>query len=419
MDIDQLRPIAERLFSAIHRLSFDGVGITRESYGQGENLTAEFLREFAREEGLRVQNDRAGNLHFTLQEVDAGRPSVWCGSHLDSVPQGGNYDGLAGVIAGLLCLIAQRRSPETTGHYPLTVVALRGEESAWFGKPYLGSGALLGKLNAGDLQLTNFKSRRTLAEALSGVGADVDAILRQEMLVDLQDIRAYLELHIEQGPLLMEKDLPVAIVSAIRGNMRHSRISCLGVAGHSGAVPRELRQDTVFAFAELVMRIDAHWQRLLRQGADLVVTTGIVMTDTHEHAITRIPSKVSFSCDMRSQSLETLEQFYRLLREEAGAIGQARGVCFEFDQRVSASSAMMDRGIHQQLLASARSVQLQPFTMPSGAGHDAALFASAGVPTGMIFIRNQHGSHNPAEAMDLDDFMQGVRLLHHAIRYLE
>src|SRR5512133_647150 len=105
MDILELRPVAEMLFSKIRELSFDGVGVTRESYGKGESIAADFLRDFARKEGLEVSDDRAANLRFHLpgDEAGAAAQAIWCGSHLDSVPQGGNYDGLAGIIAGLLC----------------------------------------------------------------------------------------------------------------------------------------------------------------------------------------------------------------------------------------------------------------------------------------------------------------------------
>ena len=110
MDTLALRPVAEMLFSKIRELSFDGVGVTRESYGKGESAAADFLREFARQEGLEVGDDRAANLLFRLPGQAVGGQAIWCGSHLDSVPQGGNYDGLAGVVAGLMCLIAQKRS---------------------------------------------------------------------------------------------------------------------------------------------------------------------------------------------------------------------------------------------------------------------------------------------------------------------
>lgn len=418
MNIEALRSIANTLFEDIRQISFDGVGVTRDSYGKGESLTAEYLINFAIKAGLTVIADRAGNIHFSLpdQTINTHKSSIWCGSHLDSVPQGGNYDGLAGVIAGILCLIAQKNNTETdTPAYPLTVVGFRGEESAGFGKPYLGSSALFGKLSAQDLALVHHKTHITLADSLKNVGADIAAISTQSILIDPQLIRAYIELHIEQGPVLVDKNLPAAIVSGIRGNVRHSRINCLGIAGHSGTIPRALRQDTVFACSDLIMRMDAHWQAFLDQGADLVVTCGIMMTDPTEHAITRIPSKVSFSFDARSNSIKTLDDFHQLLEAECLNISRERTVKFEFDQPISAQPAVMDTHITEQLLAAMTDNGLQPLLMPSGAGHDAATFAGANIPAGMIFIRNPHGSHNPEEAMSLDDFMVGVKILNDTV----
>lgn len=140
MSLLALRPAAEKLFRDVRELSFDGIGVTRESYGRGESAAADYLRGFALSEGLSVEADRAANLVFRLPDLPADAPAVWMGSHLDSVPQGGNFDGLAGIVAGLLCLVEQRHNGRA-GKLPLEVIAFRGEESAWFGKAYMGSGA--------------------------------------------------------------------------------------------------------------------------------------------------------------------------------------------------------------------------------------------------------------------------------------
>jgi len=411
MDLLELRPVAEMLFSKIRELTFDGVGVSRESYGRGESAALAFLRDFAHDAGLDVHADRAGNAVFALPETAAATvPQIWCGSHLDSVPQGGNYDGLAGVIAGLLCLLAQQRSGRHSP-LPLQVVAFRGEESAWFGKAYIGSSALFGLLDADDLALVQRNTGETLADCMLGVGADLDAIRRQEPLFDRQGVRAFLELHIEQGPVMVARKLPLAVVSGIRGNVRHNAIQCFGEAGHSGAVPRWLRRDALFAVADLIMRLDEHWSVLLERGTDLVVTTGIASTNPAEHAVTRIPSQVRFSFEARSKSIDTLEAFYQLMRAECTAISRERQVRFEFDRRLLAPPATMDSALCQQL-SEACTQQGTPFeVIASGAGHDAALFANAGIPSGMLFIRNQNGSHNPDEAMEIDDFMLGVQAL--------
>lgn len=417
MDILEQRKVAEMLFSKIGELTSDGVGVTRESYGSGESAAADFLREFAIDQGLEVSCDRAANLLFRLPQSGIAGPSIWCGSHLDSVPQGGNYDGLAGVVAGLLCLLAQKQSG-TPSAVPLQVIGLRGEESAWFGKAYCGSSALFGLLDDDDLALKQRNSGETLATCMQRAGADIEAIRQQKPLFDPSQVRAYLELHIEQGPVMVARKLPLAVVSGIRGNIRHNVVTCLGEAGHSGAVPRWLRRDALFAVADLIMRLDEHWSVLLERGTDLVVTTGIMSTNPAEHAVTRIPSQVKFSFEVRSKSIDTLEAFYQLMRAECTAISRERQVRFEFDRRLLSNPAVMDRQLCD-LLAKTCAEQGTPYeVIPSGAGHDAALFENAGIASGMLFIRNQNGSHNPDEAMEIADFMHGVEVLQQAIQKL-
>ncbi|MFT3719691.1 hydantoinase/carbamoylase family amidase [Pseudorhodoferax sp.] len=410
MDLTSLRPLAEKLFADIRALSFDGVGVTRASYGAGETAAADYLRAFALSEGLRVADDRAANLVFGQPDADPAAPAAWTGSHIDSVPQGGNFDGLAGVVAGLLCLVARRREPHGA-RLPLEVVAFRGEESAWFGKAYMGSGALFGKIGESDLALKQRSTGQTMAECMREAGADVDAIRGRQWLFDPARVKAYLELHIEQGPVMVARQLPLAVVSGIRGNVRHNRIVCHGDAQHSGVVPRWLRHDAMFSVADLIMRLDEHWRVLLERGTDLVVTTGIVTTDPDEHSISRIPGSVRFSFEARSKSEDTLEAFYQLMRAECKAIERERGVRFEFDRRLLSEPATMDERLCGLLAQACRDVGAAFETIPSGAGHDASLFANAGIPSGMLFVRNQNGSHNPHEAMEMDDFMLGVQAL--------
>ncbi|MEJ2801758.1 hydantoinase/carbamoylase family amidase [Comamonadaceae bacterium PP-2] len=422
MQLLSYQPLAEQLFDEIRALSFDGVGVTRASYGEGESATAEYLRAFALAQGLRVQVDRAANVVFSLPGDDPEAPAIWIGSHIDSVPQGGNFDGLAGVIAGLLALVARRRQHPTSGGgsaLPLKVIAFRGEESAWFGKAYMGSSALLGKLAPADLQLKQRSTGQSLGECMAAVGADVQAISLQEKLVDTRAIKAYLELHIEQGPVMDARDLPLAVVSGIRGNVRHNRIVCLGDAQHSGVVPRWLRHDAMFAVSDLIMRLDTHWRELLERGTDLVVTAGIVQTDEAEHSISRIPGRVSFSLEARSKSSDTLEAFYQLVQAEMASISRERGVRFQNDRRLTSDPATMDPGLCDMLLQACRDNGIRHDTLPSGAGHDASLFANAGVPSAMLFVRNQNGSHNPHEAMDIDDFMLGVQVLSDAVQRVQ
>ncbi|MDH1902545.1 hydantoinase/carbamoylase family amidase [Comamonas aquatica] len=410
MELQSLQPLAQQLFADIRALTFDGVGVTRASYGAGENACARHLEAFARAEGLEVTTDRAGNFIYSDPADTRQGPVIWTGSHLDSVPQGGNYDGLAGIVAGLLVLIAAKRQGVTLPA-PLQVIGFRGEESAWFGKAYMGSGALWGKLTAADLALQRREDGVTLGDALAACGADLAAIARQDKLFHPADIRAYVELHIEQGPVMVAREIPVGVVSGIRGNVRHNKIECFGEAQHSGVVPRWLRKDAVFAVSDLIVRLDTHWRALLERGTDLVVTCGVVQTNPAEHSISRVPGYAHFSFEARSKSSDTLEAFYQLVQAEMASIERERGVKFQLDRRLLSEPAVTDPQLCDLMAKACRERGIAHERIPSGAGHDAALFANGGVPSAMVFVRNQHGSHNPHEAMELSDFMLGTQVM--------
>lgn len=400
------RLLATDLFSRLRRIGDDGVGITREAFAVGENAAFDLARGFAATHGLGTEVDAAGNLVVYAASDDRTRPAFYVGSHLDSVPQGGNFDGAAGVVAGLLLLADPPKDAP-----PIRVIALRGEESAYYGRANTGARALFGLITPADLDAKRLGTGGTLAEAMAGCGIDVGPIAAGRTLFDAGRARGYLELHIEQGPVLVAADEPVGIVPGIRGNVRHRRIACHGEPGHSGAVPRDLRRDAVFAFADLVTRLDRRWEDMLRVGDDVVFTCGIVGTDPAEHALSRIPADLYFSAEIRSQSPETLELAHRGLRDDCAVVARERGVVFTFDARIDTAPAVLDARMTADLTATAKALGLGDRLVPSGAGHDAAVFANAGIPSAMIFIRNENGSHNPREAMRLEDFMQGVALM--------
>jgi N-carbamoyl-L-amino-acid hydrolase len=409
------RALAEALFDALKQATGDGIGITREAYGPKESEALDIVEVRARELGLATKRDAGANLVVTLEGSEPELPFLACGSHLDSVPQGGNFDGAAGVIAGL-AVIAGFRAEGFVPRRTIKVYGLRGEESSRFGRAYMGSSALFGKLSAADLAVKDGRSGRSLAECMADVGVDMGRVSKGEPLLDPGAVFAWIELHIEQGPVLVARELPIGIVTGIRGNIRHRTVECVGEAGHSGAVPRWLRRDAVFATAELITHLDRHWRTLLERGRDVVVTSGVFGTDPQEHAIARIPGTVRFSFEVRSQSRETLEAFYDLFLSECGMIGEERGVEFKLDRRLEAEPAVMDAGWINRLKTVARDLGLPDEEIPSGAGHDAAVFANAGIPSAMLFVRNEHGSHNPHEAMEIDDFLAGIAVMRAAIR---
>jgi len=413
--LDRSRVLAESLFTDLFTCTRDDPGVTRECYAAGEDTALKLLRSTAEASGLVCSTDRASNLIISLPTDDFSRPALILGSHADSVPHGGNFDGGAGLIAALLCMLRLNEDGEPQAG-AVRLLALRGEESAYYGRANIGSRALFGLLTSNDLNARRQGTGRTLREALAATGADVNAIERGIHLLPIGFGTAYLELHIEQGPVMVARDLPTAIVTGIRGNLRHRRIVCRGEAGHSGTVPRWLRRDAVFAVSDLLMRLDEHWTRLLERGNDLVITAGVCGTDREQNAMSRIPGEVYFSFEIRSQSCDTLEGFYELFRSECRAVAAQRRVIFEFDERVYAEPARMDESMITKLQNLSKKLGMTTEVLPSGAGHDAAIFANAGIPSGMIFVRNQNGSHNPNEDMTIEDLLEGANLMYEFAR---
>ena len=271
------RELAARLFDELRRRTADGPGVTRECLAQGENRAIELFREFAGANGLRSWSDAGANLIVALPYDDGSKPALVLSSHADSVPQGGNFDGAAGIVAGLLCLVRLRRENIQPAR-AMRVLALRAEEGAFYGRGEVGSRSLFGCLDPKDLNARRRGIGKTLCEAMAAAGIDVAKIERGEPLGDPSQFRGYLELHIEQAPVMVARGISAAIVTGIRGNVRHRKVICRGEAGHSGAVPRSLRYDPVLAVSDLLMRMDAQWAAQLDRGADLVISTGIIGT---------------------------------------------------------------------------------------------------------------------------------------------
>lgn len=402
------------MFDRLREMSFDGVGVTRECFSPTETAAQDLIARAAAQHGLPCERDRVGNLVVTLAGRDPAAPFMATGSHLDSVPRGGNYDGAAGVVAGLLALISMKLSGVTP---PRTVklIALRGEESAWFGKSWIGSHALLGRLKPGELARERVDTGRPLRAYLEDVGADVAAIERGDPLLRPAELAAFIEPHIEQGPVLEAKGLPLGVVTGIYGNLRYMSVVCRGQAAHAGATPRYLRHDAVVAVADLVMRMDAHWARWLGDGKQITLTHGILGTDAKEHAVSRVPGEMRFSVEIRADNSESLRKFHALLKDETQAVAKERGVSFTFDPPIVNEPAPMHPRWIERLDQLCERAAIPHMRLASGAGHDAAVFAHAGVPTAMLFIRNTRGSHNPDEGMALDDLILAVRILTDAL----
>ena len=396
--------LAADLLGAVARVSADGAGVTRPAYSPVETACLDLVAQAGATLGLAAHTDPVGNLWLAAPGLDGDAPA--CGSHIDSVPRGGNFDGAAGVVAGLIC--AGRAAREG---WPLRALVLRGEESPWFGAPHVGARAAFGAIGAAELASLRRDTGLSLAHHLRDIGADPAAASAGRMLPEVARTTSLHELHIEQGPELVDRDLPAAAVESVRGHVRFPRAVCVGEAGHSGTVPRHLRRDPVMALAELLHDLDVLWERSMQSGADLVITAGMLEVNPAEASPTRIPDAVSFSLDVRSSQRATLAGVEDTLRRDCLAIGQRRGVQFDLGTRVGTEPVTLDRAAVAALV-----LQMPGIVLNSGAGHDAAEFARRGKPAAMVFVRNRNGSHNPREAMEIADLMKGTDAMFRALR---
>ncbi len=402
--------LARSLFDDLDKNTCGTVGIWRDTYGKGEEYAHALVARTARDAGLEVAEDAARNLYVTLPGRDRDEPALVIGSHLDSVPQGGNYDGAAGVIAGISVIVGMKQAG-VTPDFDITVVAFRMEEAAWFNVAYGGSHAAFGILPTSDLDVPRSDDGRPLAEYMREAGCDVDAVRNGQAYLKPENIRGYIELHIEQGPVLVSENLPVGIVTGIRGCLRYRFMRAIGEYAHSGAEPRSSRRDAVAATVQLAHCLGEDWLRREADGQDLVFTMGELNTNAEMHGPSRVSGETTFVLDFRSVEMDAMSGMADLAHQEASRIETNVGVTFEFGEESLALPAKMDPQMISELAETATEMGVPHMQMASGGGHDCVVFATQGIPCSMIFVRNENGSHNPHEAMEFEDFAQATRLM--------
>lgn len=405
-------PFAEKIFDDLERQTKDGEGVTRAAYSPEDQLGIDMIAAAAQDLGLEVEHDFAGNVYATLPGADRSAPAVLSGSHLDSVPKGGNYDGAAGAVAALTVLAALVDLGITPAR-DMRCVGLRGEESVWYGIAYIGSRLATGSLDAAEVdRLQRGDTGRSLADHMAELGMDMGAMRAGPVpSVTAANTAGFLELHIEQGPILIDRKMPVAIPTVIRGNMRFPYARCLGAYAHSAAVPRENRQDAVLATVELVRALDEFWQTLEADGnPDTVFTVGKLFTDADEHAMTKVPGECQFTINFGGTAKSVLDRARDRTEALAAEIAARRNVTFELGECVGSDPTPIDDGLRAHLHRTAGALDIPAHDMPT-VGHDASIFARAGIPSAMVLVRNQHGSHNADEAMEMDDFGLGVQVM--------
>jgi beta-ureidopropionase / N-carbamoyl-L-amino-acid hydrolase len=411
-------PLHVRMFDRLARETADAPGITRASFGVGEAFAHDLAGKVASELGLLVTKDIAGNQYMTWPGRDRRAPRIFIGSHMDTVHHGGNFDGAAGVVIGLAAIAAL----QSQGFQPaqdIVVMAIRAEELVWFPTPYCGSRMAFGLLDPSEYDaVKRSDTGRSLADHMRDAGCDPDALKAGARPLDPSTIRHFIEVHIEQGVTLDMRGIPVGVVTGIRGNLRYRHAQISGRYAHAGALAREYRHDAVLAGAEFVQALERKWDELTAAGTDFVATVGEFWTDPTMHGMTKVPGRLQFTMDLRSLSNDVLTDVDAYLRAIARNIGEKRGVTIDIGAYTNAPPAIIDPALVALFSEAAQDLGIPTLSLPSGAGHDCATFSWQGVSAGMLFIRNQNGSHNPDEAMEIADFEQALLVLNETLRRL-
>ncbi len=354
--------------------------------------------------GMSVSVDAVGNLRGFYPAASPGGPRILIGSHLDTVPNAGAFDGILGVVlaAGLVESLNGFKLP-----FGIEVIGFSEEEGVRFGVPFIGSRALVGRV---DEELLNHKDERGISvrKAIQDFGLNPNEISRAALT---DDVMGYIEFHIEQGPMLESLGRPLGVVEAIVGQNR-LEFTFSGQANHAGTTPMNLRRDALAAAAEWVVAVE----NLARHIADLVATVGSVAAKPG--ATNVIAGEVRVTLDIRHASdrarIEALDELIR----QAESIAARRGVTAKWRTLLAQNAVAMDPFLTDQIERAIQKADYKPHRMASGAGHDAMILAEK-VPAAMIFLQTPGGiSHDPAESVHLDDVAKALECGHQLLTQL-
>ncbi|MCV2401934.1 allantoate amidohydrolase [Marinomonas sp. C2222] len=356
--------------------------------------------------GMKTWQDEAGNLWGRLESKTPNAPRYLLGSHLDTVPNGGQYDGMLGVLTPI-SLIQSLNEQKVELPFHIELVGFGDEEGTRFRSTLLGSRALTGQWPKEWADVQD-EDEISLRDALEKFGLDFDKVPNAK--ISTEDLLGYLELHIEQGPVLEEENLPVGVVSAIAGAKRFD-ITVQGMAGHAGTVPMPLRQDALCAASEMILAIET-----VAQQNDIVATVGQI--NNRPNGVNVISGETQFSLDIRSEFDEQRDEGLAQILAKMDDIAKRRGVQLSNKQTHAAPAVHCDPQLQNILSSAIEKTGFKPRVLPSGAGHDAMAIADI-CPVAMLFVRCDKGiSHHPAEAIKVEDVRVTLEVLNHAIQSL-
>lgn len=390
----------ERMAARIQALSQFGAnpegGVSRVAFSEADLAGRTYIMQLMRDAGLEVRIDTAGNIIGRRSGREDGLPPILFGSHIDSVPGGGNYDGDVGVIGAIEVVELLNENGIQTRH-PLEIVSFTDEEGG-----LTGSRAMVGKLTEEAMRLASH-SGMTVRDGIRHVGGDPD---RLDLAARKRgELAAYIELHIEQGAILHEEEIDIGVVEGIVG-IRWWDVTVEGMANHAGTTPMNRRRDALVAAAELTLAINRIAGEL--EGRQ-VATVGRI--EAFPGAPNVIPGEVTMSLEIRDLDSVKMQRVFDLIEVEAGRIEEARSARIRFEEVETVPPAPTDSLMRDIIASAADELGLTYRRMPSGAGHDAQDIALI-APTGMIFVPSVDGiSHSPQEFTSPEDMARGASVL--------
>jgi len=391
----------ERRGAELARIGGSGTSVSRLGLSADEQRARDLVSGWLAARGAQVRRDAAANL---FARFPGDGETILVGSHLDSVPQGGRFDGALGVLCAVEA-VESLVDAKLKLRRPIEVVAWADEEGARFGVGLFGSTAAFGRLARGVGDRRD-RDGVSIAEALRALGERGDPAAARR---DPKHLAAYLELHIEQGPRLETAGLPLGVVSDIVG-IYHARVAIGGRADHAGATVMTARADALAAAAEIVLAVE----RIARARPDAVGTVGEIAVRPGAKNV--VPGECVFSLDLRAASGH--DGLVQEVLDAVTRIARSRGVEASVDDLARVPVTPLDPKVRDVLKRAAKSVGVDAPELVSGAGHDAQNPALSGVPTGMIFVRSTGGSHTPREFASIDDAALGAQALANAINEL-
>ncbi|MFB5089067.1 M20 family metallo-hydrolase [Psychrobacillus sp. PGGUH221] len=397
----------ELLFKNINQYNTGDTGITRIAYTNEEQTCTHAFMRMCMAEQLDIRMDPCGNVIARRQGKIDGLPPVVMGSHLDTVYQGGKYDGVVGVTAALE-VIRRLNEKEIITDHPIEIISFACEESARFGVSTVGSKAIAGQFDKDRYRNIKDKDGITMEKAFALCALDFNAV--DQASRKNEQFKAFFELHIEQGPVLINTGKKIGIVTGIAAPVRlHVKIK--GTASHSGTTPMSMRKDALLGASEISLALEKAAKSEEAYGT--VATIGVM--NVHNGAMNVVPGDVEIKIDIRSTSVDSRRRVLTHLDETIKTVKQNRQLDIESIEISSEDPVLLSEEINDVLRNICEEKNFSNQIMQSGAGHDAMNMAKL-CPTGLIFIPSLDGlSHHPNEFTPIDDIMIGIDLLEEVI----